>query len=125
LFPYFIAVIFYFPSIPPDLGLTYKEWLNFWGIFIGSAIGGLTALYNKEVLMAILEKEGFDEFRKWLETLLDYPKEIRTLLSMEKIFECLMSYPPSNKKVDEIFDMLVFRNACFINKRDEWLAKWK
>jgi hypothetical protein len=46
LFPYFIAFIFYFPSIPPDLGLSYKEWLNFWGVFIGSAIGGLTALYS-------------------------------------------------------------------------------
>lgn len=66
LFPYFIAFIFFFPSIPPDLGLSYKEWLNFWGVFIGSAIGGLTALYAvysslKQNEMFHIDQENFQK----------------------------------------------------------------
>jgi hypothetical protein len=71
LFPYIIAIIYYFPDFPfhqKYLDLSYKEWLNFWSIFIGSSIGGLTALYAIHSSTSQNEKFHIDQ--------LEYQKEI-------------------------------------------------
>lgn len=66
--------------------------------------------YNGKILNIILNKKGEEDFLKWFEFLLEYPKEVLIANDLNIAVDKLKEIPKTNKGVARIFDKLVERN---------------
>ncbi|MHB1274572.1 MAG: hypothetical protein ACYCXQ_03635 [Candidatus Humimicrobiaceae bacterium] len=63
-----------------------------------------------KILNIILNKKGEEDFLKWFEFLLEYPKEVLIANDLNIAVDKLKEIPKTNKGVARIFDKLVERN---------------
>jgi len=78
--------------------------------------------YNGKILNIILDKKGEEDFLKWFEFLLEYPKEVLIANDLDITAEKLKKIPKTNKAVGRIFDKLVERNPSkYYEMKKEWL----
>ncbi|MHB8278217.1 MAG: hypothetical protein ACYDIA_11255 [Candidatus Humimicrobiaceae bacterium] len=68
----------------------------------------------------VLYKKGLDEFLKWFEFLLDYPKDILVANDLEIAIEKIINFPKNDIRVEKIFNKLIERNPKYFDFRSKW-----
>lgn len=81
--------------------------------------------YNGKVLVAILKNLGPEEFIKWMEFLIDYPKELLIANDIDVAVSELSKLPKSIKGIESLFDKVVERYPKFFDIRADWLNRNK
>jgi len=81
--------------------------------------------YNGKILIKLAEVEGEKEFLKYVEFLLDYPKETSIPRDINLAVDRLIKIKIDKKTVKRIFDKLMERNPNFYEPKKKWLFNVK
>lgn len=81
--------------------------------------------YNGRVLVAILKNLGRGEFVKWMEYLIDYPKELLIANDIDVAVVELSKLPKSTERIQILFDKVVERYPKYFDVRAGWLNSKK
>jgi len=76
--------------------------------------------YNGKILNIVLDEKGPDEFLKWLEFLLDYPKDVLVANDLEIAVEKIIDFPKDDTRVERIFNKLIERNPKYFDFKSKW-----
>ena len=76
--------------------------------------------YNGKILSLVYDNAGTDEFLKWLGFLSDYPKKMLIANDLDIALNRLISLSKDNKKIENIFEKLIERNANYIDFQQRW-----
>ena len=76
--------------------------------------------YNGKILNIALDKKGPDEFLKWLEFLLGYPKGVLVANDLDIAVEKIIDFPKDNTRVEIIFNKLIERNPRYFDFKSKW-----
>lgn len=76
--------------------------------------------YNGKILNIVLDKKGPDEFLKWLEFLLDYPKDILIASDLNIAIEKIINFSKDDERIERIFNKLIERNPKNIEFKSKW-----
>lgn len=79
--------------------------------------------YNGKILVAILKNLGSEEFVKWMEYLIDYPKDLLIANDIDVAVSELSKLPKSVERITNLFDKVVERYPKYFDIRTEWLNK--
>lgn len=77
--------------------------------------------YNGKILIKLAEVEGYKEFLKYFEFLLDYPKETSIPMDINLAVDRLIKIKTGKKTVERIFNKLMERNPNFYNDKKKWM----
>lgn len=81
--------------------------------------------YNGKILVKLAEVEGDEEFLKYFEFLLDYPKETSIPMDVNLAVDHLVKINNDKKTVERIFNKLMERNPNFYESKKKWLNNIK
>ena len=79
--------------------------------------------YNGKILKLIADKEGDEEFIKWFEFLVDYPKRVLVANDLAVAINHLKTFPKDDKRAGKLFEKLISRNAGYFDDMEEWGKK--
>ena len=76
--------------------------------------------YNGKILKLVLDKKGAEEFLKWFEFLLDYPKDVLIANDLELAIEKIIDFSKDDLRVERIFNKLIERNTKYLDFKNNW-----
>jgi len=80
--------------------------------------------YNGKILVKIYDHEGIEEFLKWFEILLDYPKQVRIAYDLDTAVEQLIQIRDEEykRKIKKLLKKLVQRNLKYHEVKQKYLG---